>query len=155
LLQLATAAIAGESLGADEVPDILALGFSSNDLVGHAFGVHSQEVLDITLRTDRVLAQLIKLLDTAVGKDQWLLVLTSDHGAAPTPEYLELHNVIPTRDDHYRRTSTTMQDTIERALARLLRRRVAAGVSSSSRRGWPVRVRRSATPARRAAALVR
>ena len=84
LLQFAGAAIAGEGLGGDDTPDVLALGFSSNDLVGHAFGIHSQEVLDITLRTDRVLAQLMELLDLQIGKDQWVLVLTSDHGAAPS-----------------------------------------------------------------------
>lgn len=116
LLQLATAAIAGESLGADDVPDLLALGFSSNDLVGHAFGARSQEVLDMTLRTDRVLAQLMDLLDAQVGKDRWLLVLTSDHGVAPTPEYLEQHHVLPTRDDHHRRTNSTTQSIIEHAL---------------------------------------
>jgi predicted AlkP superfamily pyrophosphatase or phosphodiesterase len=118
LLEFATAAIAGESLGADEVPDILALGFSNNDLVGHPFGMHSQEVLDVTLRTDRMLAQLMERLDATVGQDRWLLVLTSDHGAAPTPEYLERHRILPTREDHYRRTSTTMQETVEQALRR-------------------------------------
>jgi predicted AlkP superfamily pyrophosphatase or phosphodiesterase len=116
LLQLATAAIAGESLGADDVPDVLALGFSSNDLVGHMYGTQSQEVLDITLRTDRMLAQLMELLDAKVGRDRWLLVLTSDHGIAPTPEYLEQLHVLPMRDDHHRLTSATMKNTVERAL---------------------------------------
>lgn len=118
LLQFAAAAIAGESLGGDDTADVLALGFSSNDLVGHAFGTHSQEVLDITLRTDRVVAQLMELLDQQIGKDQWVLALTSDHGAAPTPEYLERHRILPARDDHHRLTSTFMQTAIEQALAR-------------------------------------
>lgn len=116
LVQLALAAIEGEHLGADEVPDVLALGFSSNDLVGHAFGPQSQEVLDITLRTDRVVARLMDLLDTKVGKNRWLLVLTSDHGIAPVPEYLEQHQIIAARDDHHRRTGTAAQSTVEHAL---------------------------------------
>lgn len=118
LMDFAAAAIAGEALGADEIPDVLALGFSSNDLVGHAFGIHSQEVLDITLRTDRLLAQLAQMLDQRIGKDQWLLALTSDHGAAPTPEYLERHRILPPREDHYRRNSTFMQTAVEQALVR-------------------------------------
>jgi predicted AlkP superfamily pyrophosphatase or phosphodiesterase len=117
LLQLAVAAIDGEQLGADDVPDILALGFSSNDIVGHAYGTQSQEVLDVTLRTDRTIAQLVDTLDAKIGRDRWLLVLTSDHGIAPIPEYLEQQRLIPAREDHYRRTGDAARSIVERALA--------------------------------------
>lgn len=78
--------IENEKLGADDVPDLLAINFSSNDYVGHAFGPLSYEVEDITYRTDRQLAQFVKYLDTQVGAGNWTLALTADHGVAPIPE---------------------------------------------------------------------
>lgn len=118
LFELGRAAIEGEELGRDDVPDLLALGLSSNDLVGHAFGPHSQEVLDITLRTDRLLADFLAFLDARIGKDRWAVVLTSDHGIAPVPEYLERRGLLPVREDHYRRSSTAFRIAVSEALAR-------------------------------------
>ncbi len=86
LLELAKRAIEGEQLGRDEFPDLLAISFSTNDLVGHYFGPDSQEVVDLTLRTDRVLASLLSYLDARPGSD-YVLALTADHGVAPIPEY--------------------------------------------------------------------
>ncbi len=86
LLQLAKDAIVAEKLGQDDVPDLLSVSFSSNDLVGHAWGPDSQEVLDITLRSDRILADLLKFLDEKVGKGKYLVCLTADHGVCPLPE---------------------------------------------------------------------
>lgn len=78
--------IVHEKLGADAVPDLLAINFSSNDYVGHAFGPLSYEAEDMTYRTDRQLAEFMEFLDERVGKDFWTLALTADHGVAPIPE---------------------------------------------------------------------
>jgi hypothetical protein len=86
LLELTKRAIDAEKLGRRDVPDFLAVSFSSNDLVGHAFGPDSQEVLDTTLRTDVVLRDLMASLDEKVGKGRWVLALTADHGICPLPE---------------------------------------------------------------------
>lgn len=86
LLELAEKAIVGESLGTDDVPDLLSLSFSSNDAVGHAWGPDSQEVLDITLRSDRVMKRLLDVLDAKVGKAKYVLLMTADHGVCPLPE---------------------------------------------------------------------
>jgi hypothetical protein len=86
LLELAERAITAEGLGADEVPDLLSLSFSSNDAVGHAWGPDSQEVLDVTLRSDRVMKRLLDALDAKVGKGKYVLVMTADHGVCPLPE---------------------------------------------------------------------
>ena len=45
-------------LGADDVPDLLAISFSAHDYAGHSWGPDSWEVLDLTLRLDRALGQL-------------------------------------------------------------------------------------------------
>ncbi|HEX4610791.1 MAG TPA: alkaline phosphatase family protein, partial [Urbifossiella sp.] len=86
LLDLAEKAIAAEGLGADDVPDLLSLSFSSNDAVGHAWGPDSQEVLDVTLRSDRVMKRLLDALDAKVGRGKYVLVMTADHGVCPLPE---------------------------------------------------------------------
>jgi hypothetical protein len=86
IVDFAIAAVTADSLGRDEDPDLLAIGFSANDLVGHSYGPDSHEVMDITLRTDRQLERLFGFLDRTVGLDSVLVVLTSDHGVAPLPE---------------------------------------------------------------------
>lgn len=86
LAELAEKAIEAERLGADDVPDLLSLSFSSNDAVGHAWGPDSQEVLDVTLRSDRTVKRLLDVLDAQVGKGKYVLVLTADHGVCPLPE---------------------------------------------------------------------
>ncbi len=86
LLDLAKRAITAERLGQHETPDLLSVSFSSNDLIGHTWGPDSQEVLDVTLRTDRVVKELLNHLDAQVGKGRYLLALSADHGVCPLPE---------------------------------------------------------------------
>ncbi len=86
LLELARRAVEAESLGSRDTPDFLSISFSSNDLVGHIWGPDSQEVLDTTLRADRIVRDLLALLDDRVGKGRWVLVLGADHGICPIPE---------------------------------------------------------------------
>ena len=86
LLSLAKTAIEAEQLGADMTPDLLTISFSSNDAVGHTWGPDSQEVFDVTLRSDAILEELLKYLDDKVGKGQYLLAISSDHGICPIPE---------------------------------------------------------------------
>lgn len=86
LLELTRRAIEGEQLGRHSVPDLLTVSFSSNDAVGHCWGPDSQEVLDITLRSDQIVADLLALLDDKVGKGHYILALTADHGVCPLPE---------------------------------------------------------------------
>jgi hypothetical protein len=86
LLNLAWRAIDAEKLGQRDAPDLLCLSFSCNDLVGHTWGPDSQEVFDITLRSDRIMKDLLDHLDARVGKGKYLLVVTADHGVSPLPE---------------------------------------------------------------------
>ena len=78
--EFAKAAIAAEGMGKDSVPDFLALSFSSTDYIGHQFGPQSVEVEDCYLRLDRDIADLLKFLDEQVGKKNYLVFLTADHG---------------------------------------------------------------------------
>ncbi len=86
VLEAALAALDPMQLGADDVPDLLAISFSSHDYAGHNWGPDSWEVLDLTLRLDVALGELFSTLDRRLGKDGWAVVLTSDHGATPLVE---------------------------------------------------------------------
>lgn len=85
VLDTARELVRRESLGQDEVPDILAINLSTNDYVGHAYGPDSAEVLDVTVQTDRQLSGFFQFLEKAVpgGLANVTLVLTADHGVAP------------------------------------------------------------------------
>lgn len=86
LFQMARAAVEGEGLGADGVPDLLALGVSTPDHIGHEFGPDSPEYLDICARVDRELAALLTFLDRRVGRGAYTVVLSADHGVSSLPE---------------------------------------------------------------------
>jgi predicted AlkP superfamily pyrophosphatase or phosphodiesterase len=77
-----------EQLGQDEVPDYLAISFSSTDYVGHLFGASSLETEDNLARLDRTLADLFAYVDDKVGLSNTLIVLSADHGQPEVPGYL-------------------------------------------------------------------
>ena len=84
LEEFAERALAAERLGTRDIPDLLAISFSSNDFVGHQSGPFSPEERAVTLETDRVLEKLLNAIDRQVGLDNTLIVLTGDHGVAPS-----------------------------------------------------------------------
>ncbi len=85
--EMAKAAVVNEQLGADDITDLLAVSFSSPDYIGHAFGPNSLESEDGFLRLDKELGALMDFLDTKVGKGQYLLFLSADHGVAHVPGF--------------------------------------------------------------------
>jgi predicted AlkP superfamily pyrophosphatase or phosphodiesterase len=92
-LQFTKAAIDGYQLGRGTDPDFLTINFACPDGVGHQFGPNSIEIEDTYLRLDRDLADLFKTLDTKVGKGQWLLFLSADHGVAHTVGFMKANKL--------------------------------------------------------------
>jgi arylsulfatase A-like enzyme len=92
LWEFAAAAIEAEQLGARGTTDLLYLGFSSNDLIGHRWGPDSHEVLDATLRTDALVEKMIDHLDAKLGAGNYTLFVTADHGVCPFPEVTQKTN---------------------------------------------------------------
>jgi predicted AlkP superfamily pyrophosphatase or phosphodiesterase len=84
-LDFALELIDNEDLGSDDVPDYLAISFSSTDYVGHVFGPSSLEAEDNILRLDRTLARLLAALDDRVGLENTVIVLSADHGGPEAP----------------------------------------------------------------------
>jgi predicted AlkP superfamily pyrophosphatase or phosphodiesterase len=81
-------ALKQEHLGRHSGTDVLAVSFSSNDLLGHQVGPDAPEVRDMCIQTDRVLGRLLRAVEAAAGAGNYVVVFTSDHGVAPKPEEL-------------------------------------------------------------------
>ncbi len=88
ILELSKDAIISESLGLDNAPDLLAIGFSAMDWIIHSYGPYSQETMDACIKLDQYLGKFIEFLDVQVGLDNIFFTLTADHGGLPLPEYL-------------------------------------------------------------------
>ena len=86
--EFAIETLKAEKMGKGNTTDFLAVSFSSTDYVGHHFGPNSIEVEDTYLRLDQDLADLLRFLDSHVGKEQVLVFLSADHGAAHNVSYL-------------------------------------------------------------------
>ena len=93
LTEFAIAALQEEKLGLDEDTDFLNISYSVPDVIGHTFGPQSVEMEDIYLRLDRDLATLFDALDAKVGKGNYTLFLTSDHGAIENVAFLKEHKL--------------------------------------------------------------
>lgn len=89
LVEAAKAAMQAEQLGKDDIPDLLAISFSSLDRIYHLYGPYSWEVQDALVRLDRALGELLAAAERAAGgRSNLLVVLSSDHGGAAIPEEL-------------------------------------------------------------------
>jgi predicted AlkP superfamily pyrophosphatase or phosphodiesterase len=89
----AKAAIENEKLGSNTVTDFLAVSISSTDYIGHAFGPNSVEVEDMYLRLDKDIADFLQYLDTKLGKGNYTVFLSADHGVANIPAFLAEHKI--------------------------------------------------------------
>jgi predicted AlkP superfamily pyrophosphatase or phosphodiesterase len=89
----AKAAVEEEEIGKDSITDLLTLSFSSPDYIGHAFGPNSVEIEDTYIRLDRELGLFLNFLDEKMGKGQYLVFLTADHGVAHVPGFLKQHKI--------------------------------------------------------------
>jgi len=90
---LAIATIEGERMGIDNICDMLCVSFSSTDYVGHSFGPKSIELEDTYIRLDKDLEAFFMYLDTKIGKGNYTLFLTADHGASENATYLQSEKI--------------------------------------------------------------
>lgn len=88
-LDMVKAAIDGEQLGADDETDLLAVSCSSTDYIGHQVGTHAIETEDTYLRLDKAIADFLAYLDSKVGKGNYLVFLSADHGAMNNAAFLQ------------------------------------------------------------------
>jgi predicted AlkP superfamily pyrophosphatase or phosphodiesterase len=110
LTEMAKAAIAGENMGADDVPDFLAISYSATDALGHAVGPNAVEIQDMYLRLDKNIEDLLKTLDARVGTGNYTVFVTADHAVADVAQslkdsripagYFSQSNIEATLNDH-------------------------------------------------------
>ena len=93
-LDLAKLAILSEDLGQDNITDFLAVSCSATDYVGHAYGPNSIEAEDTYLRLDKDFEEFFNYLDKKVGKGNYTVFLSADHGVAHVPGFMK-ENKLP------------------------------------------------------------
>ncbi|MFI5182908.1 MAG: alkaline phosphatase family protein [Vicinamibacteria bacterium] len=113
VLDTALAVMEAHEIGKRDVTDLLAVGFSGTDVIGHTYGPDSQELMDQILRLDLVLGRLFDEVDKRVGSGRTLVVLTADHGVMPLVEVLKKRGI-----DARRVTPEELQAPVTAALAR-------------------------------------
>jgi len=82
-------AMLNDSLGKTNNTDMLYITYSVGDHAGNLYGTKSMEIEDVFLRLDKDLEHLLDFIDQQIGKENVLIYVTSDHGAAYVPKYLE------------------------------------------------------------------
>lgn len=92
--KMATAALRNEQLGKHDVTDMLAISISSTDAIGHTYSTRGKENYEVYMQLDKDLTEFLNVLDNEVGKGNYLLFLSADHGAAHNYNYMK-RNKIP------------------------------------------------------------
>lgn len=72
-----------EPVGQDNITDLVYLTLKSTDACGHAFGWQSDECGSVLKEQDKQLERIMKAFEAKVGKDNFVMVLSADHGGAP------------------------------------------------------------------------
>ena len=77
---LAEQALINEKLGQGDMTDMLTISVSNTDMCSHYYGTHSPQVNAIYMQLDKEIAHFIDVLDQRIGRGNYLLFLTADHG---------------------------------------------------------------------------
>ncbi|MEO6581732.1 MAG: alkaline phosphatase family protein [Sphingomicrobium sp.] len=97
VLALAAGLIQDLRMGAGTSSDLISIGLSATDYVGHTYGPGGQEMCLQLLSLDRDLGDFFALLDRS-GLN-YAVTLTADHGGEDIPERLRLKGVAAARVD--------------------------------------------------------
>ena len=90
---MAEAALKNERLGLGTETDMLAVSVSSTDIIGHMYSTRGPEIHDAYIQLDRDLAHFFNTLDAQVGRGNYLVFLTADHGGSHNPNFMRSHKL--------------------------------------------------------------
>ena len=90
-LSLASRLVGEIGLGRGPAPDVLAIGLSATDYVGHTYGTEGEEMCLQVHALDAMLGEFFAALDHS--KLDYAVVLTADHGGNDVPERERLHGL--------------------------------------------------------------
>lgn len=91
ITDMAIAALKGEQLGKGETTDMLCVSYSQTDIIGHEYGTRGERTDAVYLELDKDLGRLLSALDEQVGKGNYLVFLTADHGGAHNYKFMQDH----------------------------------------------------------------
>jgi hypothetical protein len=80
-------------LGLGKTPDILAVSYSSHDMLGHEKGLLDPAMEELTMSEDESIGELIKAIDKQVGLKNVVFAFTGDHGVAPPVSRMKEHGM--------------------------------------------------------------
>lgn len=106
------AAIEGEKLGQRGETDMLTMSFSCTDMIGHKYATHHPKTQEIYVDLDKRLADFFTFLDSKIGKGQYLVFLTADHGAAHNILFLQEHG-IPAEGFWYQKVAVALNNHLK------------------------------------------
>jgi hypothetical protein len=75
-----------EPIGQDEVTDLLFVELKTADVAGHIWNMLNPQVGAVLKVQDQTLEELVKILDRRVGRGEYVLAMTADHGQSPVPD---------------------------------------------------------------------
>lgn len=76
-------------LGKGGSPDILAVSYSSHDLLGHKNGLQSYLMEEMTVFEDTSIGELVRAIDKQVGLANVVFAFTGDHGVGPAVDIIK------------------------------------------------------------------
>ena len=90
---LAEQALINENLGMGEATDMLTISVSNTDMCSHYYGTHSPKVDSIYMQLDKEIAHFIEVLDQRIGRGNYLLFLSADHGGTHNYHRMKSHGL--------------------------------------------------------------
>ena len=110
---LAEQALINERLGQGEVTDMLTVSVSNTDQCAHTYGSHSPKVDSIYWQLDKEIAHFIEVLDQRIGRGNYLLFLTADHGGTHSYPRMTEHG-LPSGTMQNSKAVTAANELLER-----------------------------------------
>ena len=93
ITDMAIAALQGEQLGRGETTDMLCVSYSQTDAIGHQWATRGERTDEAYLELDKDISRLLAALDEQVGRGNYLLFLTADHGGAHNWKFMQDHKL--------------------------------------------------------------
>ena len=73
----------GEGFGADDMTDLFWINYKSPDAAGHLWNMLGPEQEDVLASVDAAIGDTVSWLEENVGRDEFVFLLTADHGQTP------------------------------------------------------------------------
>ena len=93
ITDMAIATLENEQLGKGNATDMLCVSYSQTDVIGHKWSTRGEHTDEAYLQLDKDIARLLNSLDIQVGKGNYLVFLTADHGAAHNWRFMQEHKM--------------------------------------------------------------